>query len=250
MHVMPTDLDPLRQLLANLWARGAALQCCFTQESIDFLIPIYIGSVATDASFDPSRLSVVAGQVKSKVAEDEKAEPAIRPIGIPRDLRQPLPYLAVLMELGNESDHEENHSKIKSTAPKPAVDGEFEKLTGTWIAAAEQLETYQKQPEKKPEADVEGLKKAVKETRLAMDSGNRYSISVRGSSPDVYNILREAGIVEEFAALLKITMPSPSNQDRTMQHMHPLERLGAASNHTAWMSEYVVDTDGIDFEGV
>ena len=78
----------------------------------------------------------------------------------------------------------------------------------------------------------------MKAARLAVDSCNRYSISVRGASPEVYGILREADIVKEFATLLSVTMPSPSNQDRTRQHMRPLERLGVASNHTAWVSEY------------
>jgi hypothetical protein len=146
---VPADLGSLRQMLANLWAHGAALQCCFTQESVDFLIPIYIGSVTPDAAFDPSCLSVAAGQVKFKVAGDKKAEAAIRPIGIPCDLSQPLPYLAILMELGNESNYQKNHSKIKSMAPKPVTDREFEELTGTWIAAEECLETYRKQPKER-----------------------------------------------------------------------------------------------------
>ena len=230
-------------MLANLWARGAALQCCFTQESIDFLIPIYSGSITPDAAFDPSYLSVVAGQVKFKVAGDKKAEAAIRPIGIPRDLSHPLPYLAILMELGNESNYQENHSKIKST-PTPVTDGGFEDLTVSWKTAEERLETYSKQPkERKQKAMITNLEDVVKEARLAMDSYNRYAISVRGASPDVYDILRAARVEKEFATLLQITMPAPSNQDRTMQHMRPLERLGAASNHTAWMSQYVLPRD-------
>ena len=45
---MPADIDPLRQLLANLWApSGRALQ------PIDLLIPVYFSSVTTDAVFDP-----------------------------------------------------------------------------------------------------------------------------------------------------------------------------------------------------
>jgi hypothetical protein len=145
------------------------------------------------------------------------------------------------MELGNESNYRENCSKIKSKAPEPVVDGKFEELTDAWIVAVKDLETYQKRPkQEKNEATIEALKMKLKERRLALDSYNRYSISVRGASPDVYGILREAGIVKEFATLLSITMPSPNNQDRTIQHMRPLDRLGVSSNHTPWMSEYVV----------
>jgi hypothetical protein len=200
--------------------------------SIDCLIPIYIGSVAADTVFDPSRLSVVASQVK--VAGDKKAETTIRPIVIPRDLRCPLPHLAILMELGNE---ERKPLKIKPTASEPVGDGEFEELPDKLITAVKDPESHKRQP-KKLEADTERLKRKVKEARLAVDSCNRYSISVPGASGDVYGILSRANIVSEFAALLSITMP-PSNLDRTMQHMRPLERLGGASNHTAWMTEYV-----------
>ncbi|KAF8343349.1 hypothetical protein F5887DRAFT_886857, partial [Amanita rubescens] len=76
---------PNQELLANLWTRGAALQCFFSQESIEFLIPSYHGSVDLDSKFDPSRLSAVVVQVKYKVAEDKQAELAIRPIGVHHD---------------------------------------------------------------------------------------------------------------------------------------------------------------------
>ena len=49
--------------------------------------------------------------------------------------------------------------------------------------------------------------------------------------------------MKEFATLLKITMPAPSNQDCTMQQMQPLEWLEAASNHTAWKSKYILSRD-------
>jgi len=81
--------------------------------------------------------------------------------------------------------------------------------------------------------------KAVKDAQQAVNSYNCYLISVHGVSPDVYQILHTADIAREFATLLKITMPSPRNQEALIQHMRPLERLGAVSNHTAWMPEYV-----------
>jgi len=120
-------LNSQSKLLANLWARGAALQCCFNQEAIDFLIPVYHGSVAANAVFDPSCLSAIAGQVKFKEPGDQKAETLIRPFGIHRDPHSPLPYLALLMELGNESSEK---SKIKTKLPEPPKQGNFLKCTG------------------------------------------------------------------------------------------------------------------------
>jgi hypothetical protein len=238
----PANLYTYRQLLANLWARGAALQCCFGQEAIDFLIPVYLGSVNPDSNFDPSLLSVVAGQVKYKVAGDKEAEDAIRPTGASRDRHQPLPYLAMFMELGSESCYRASGSKIQCAASKTPVDDEFSCLSDAWDEAVKKLETYRRR-KKTTKATREKLKKAADNARRAMDSCNRYSISARGVSPDVYNILREANIVTEFTTLLNVIMPSPVDLDSTRQHMRPLERLAAESGHTAWMSEYVVSDD-------
>jgi hypothetical protein len=55
-----------RQLLANLWARHAALQCCFNQASLDLFIPYYTGCITGDSVFDPAALSGVVVQVKYK----------------------------------------------------------------------------------------------------------------------------------------------------------------------------------------
>jgi len=107
-------LDPLRDLLANLWARGAVLQCCFTQEAIDLVIPIYFGKINASAKFDPPYLFTIPGQVKFKTAGVSKAESAIWPIGIPRDVEEPLPYLILLIGLGNETNYQETRSKLKS----------------------------------------------------------------------------------------------------------------------------------------
>jgi hypothetical protein len=291
-----------RQLLANLWARGAALQCTFSQESIDFLIPLYFGSVDPDSEFDPSRLSGGVGQVKFKVAGDQKAEAAIRPIGVPRDRQQPLPYLAILMELGNESHYKGNNSKIRYTTSEPPVDGKFGKLCDAWDAAVKTLESYRRQSKQQKETfeklkkeakdarlamdscnryssdefgklcdawdaavktlesyrrqskqqkeTLEKLKKEANDARFAMDSCNRYSLSARGISQDVYGILRDAGIEKEFATLLSIIMPSPVDERSTRQHMRPLERLSATSSHTDWMSEYVVSNESVSDDDI
>ena len=73
----------------------------------------------------------------------------------------------------------------------------------------------------------------IKDARSTMDRYNRHSIAIRGSSPDVYGILRKANIETEFETLLSTTMPAPTPQDIAIQHMRPLERLGEESGHNA-----------------
>ena len=227
----PANLYARRQLLANLWARGAGLQCCFSQESIDLLLVAYHGSVDPHSLFDPSLLSSIAVQVKFRIAGDGNAELAIRPISVVRDLDKPLPYLAILMELGCEQCFKSNGTKIKYLASEPLADGAFRTLHKAWDAAAKNLKTSTNKDA------APALKKAVKEARLAVDSYNRYSISVRGISPDEYGILRTAKIAKEFATLLSIIMTSIAEDHSTKKHMRPLERLSDQS-HIAWMSEY------------
>lgn len=235
-------MGKFRNLLTNLWSRGAGLQCCFIQDSIDFVIPLYSGPL--DGVFDPSYLSSLNCQIKFQIAAATKAESdAIRSAGVPRDRHEPLPYLALLMELGNEANYQETGSKMKSTAAGPVEDGQFAKLTDNWISALTSLQEFRKQTQNPTEAAIKAKKAAVRKSRLAKDHYNRYIVSARGASPGVYGILREARIEKEFARLLSVIMPAPSNQDRTIQHMRPLERLGVDSGHTAWMVKYVTDVD-------
>ncbi|KAF8816611.1 hypothetical protein BYT27DRAFT_7220522 [Phlegmacium glaucopus] len=202
----PIPEQPSMKLLANLWARGAALQCCFSQESIDLIIPLYCGSIHPDSNFDPAQFSAVVIQIKYKSAGDTNAEPAIRPIGVVRDHNgdQPLPYLAMLMELAAAEEYEA-HCRLKNT----------------------------------PKAILTQCKKKAKDAQLAVDSCNRYSISVRGISVDEYGILREAKIADQFATLLSIIMPLHGKDKSTRKNMRPLERLSDPP-HIAWMSDYYV----------
>jgi hypothetical protein len=199
---------------------------------------VYHGNIDTEAFFDPAMLSAVFGQVKFKSKADTAAEQVIRPTGLPRDPSEPLPYLALLFELGNDSDHGATESKIKVTTPTSTTT--FQELRKNWLAAVEALEDYQKDPGEgcRDPKLIEKQKKEVKKERLAMDAYNRYTIAVRGASSDVYGILVKAQVETEFATLLTTTMPSPTVQDETIQRMRPLERLGGG--HTAWMSKYVV----------
>jgi len=202
---------------------------------------VYHGDIDADAVFDPTMLSAAFGQVKYKNKADTTAEQAIRPIGLPRDLSEPLPYLALLLELGNESHHGATHSRIKVTIPEATKKDEFQRLTDSHLAAVKALRDYQAGQSVKERTDPKLVKKQkeVKEARVTMDTYNRYTIAVRGVSADVYGILRKANIETEFATLLSTTMPSPTPQDDTIQHMRPLERLGGGSGHNAWMSNYV-----------
>ena len=225
----------LRQLLANLWARQAALQCAFNQESIDLLIPTYTGSIACGDFFNPAKLSAVVVQVKYKSKADTAAEDDIRPLGISRDLDNPLPYFTLLMELGNESNHGHSRSRLK-----PRVWGTgsipYSQLVQDWVNAVEILVHHKALSS--PKAKTDPMKKAVTERRKAMDNYDRYSLSARGSSDAVYGILKAARLAEAFAALLKVAIQSPTELDRTISQMRPLERFSKLFGHTDWMSEY------------
>ena len=214
----------------NLWAHGGALLCCFCQEEVDFSIPVYHGSIHEESIFDPSLLFEIAGQIKFRTEGDLDAELGICPIGVDSDLDNPLPYLAILMELGCKQHFKENSMKIKFLASEPPVNGRFQSLVEERNMALEDSTNTDK-------TAIKELKKKVNNAQLAVDSYNRYSISVCGASLDMYNILSKANIVQEFAALLNIVMPE-SEAECTKMHMWPLERLSEKSHHTDWMWEY------------
>lgn len=226
-------------MLANLWARGAALQYCFRQKAIDFTIPTYQCEepFEADAVFDPSRLSGVSGQVKWQLSGDLQAESRIQPLGIPHDPCDPLPYLALLMELGSESEYQ-GHGKIKATPFNPISPDKFSELTTTLTTAAKKYTVRLQQVGKnKKDSELMAMKEALDKAQLATDMYNRYAISIRGATPEVYQILETAEIANEFASLLDITTRVPGKEKATIQYMCPLERLEEGSNHTAWMAE-------------
>ena len=194
---------------------------------------MYHGDIGAGAIFDPAMLSAAFGQVKYKSKADTTAEHDIRPIGLPRDLGAPLPYLTLHLELGNDSNHRTTNSRIKATIPEATEGVTFQRLTENYLRAEESLLAC---------TDlklVKRQKEAVKEARVAMDNYNRYTIAARGATSNVYGILRKANVDAEFKTLLNTTMPSPTPQDDAIQHMRPLERLGSGSGHNTWMSYYV-----------
>jgi hypothetical protein len=204
--------------------------------------PVCAVSIEHGVAFDPAALSAFVLQIKFKIASDSDAGRALRPIGIPRDRHNPPPYLAMLLELGNESLYRKTQSKIMCTPSKVPTEGEFHELTNDWEAALKALEDYRKlKSHAKKRMDT--LKAAVKDTRQAMDACNCFSIFVRGTSPEVYGILDNTGISKQFATLLEIAKPSPADEEMVIQHMRPLERLGDGSAHIAWWSNYTMGGD-------
>jgi hypothetical protein len=231
-----------------LWARHAALQCCFNQESLDCLIVAYKGPIGPNIIFDPDALSAIVVHVNLKATPDTAAADALRPIGVPRDPSNPLPYLALLMELGTEAFHGKTKKKIKVATPGPAGEREFQKLTREWVGATQALVNYQdeqrakgKEPNKKM---VKRLVADIAAKQQAMDFYNRFIISVRGASPEVYGILNKADISGAFETLLRVAMPSPVNEKKSVQSMRPLEHLKDA--HVAWMHRYKTREEDTD----
>ena len=229
----------IRKLLANFWARGAALQCCFNQSSIDFFIVVYFGSVVDGAFFDPDLLSDFVVQVKFKQDADTKAERKMQRGAIPSN--GALPYLALLMELDSESVHRETGSKICSAIPDSALtDSRFRSRLSDWMTAVSKL-AQEKQRKTASTAHIKGLQRNVDEKRFAMDSCNRYSIAIRGFSAEVYGILGTAQIAPQFATLVRTTMPAYTPPESALQHMRPSERLEETSAYMDWMYDYIVD---------
>jgi len=236
------DICGVRELLANLWARQAALQCCFNQESIDLLIPVYMGSISEHDKFNPTMLSGIVVQVKYKVKADTTVEQDVQPLGVARDLHAPLPYLAFVMEL-TESQHQSTGKKVKATAWLP-TNVPFSTLVRDWTSAVDAHRLYKAQPNSN-KVEANKMRAKVEEKRKLKDGYQRYSISARGAS-DVYGLLAGEKLKAALATLLQVTMPSPSDHSLELQHMRPLERLGKGSGHTDWMQSFVETPDQMD----
>ena len=210
----------------------------------------YSGNVAPSETFNVAKLSEVVVQVKYKTKADTKAEPTLRPLGIHRHLSQPLPHLAILLELGSESRHQKTSTLFQVLTPSALVNGKFEDLQQKWISALQELKDYKHEKLKtrkrkgRKDAQQVQLQEALEKIRSEMDAYNRYTISIRGASSEVYGVLKKANIETEFATLLSVTMPlALPMQDPTIQHMRPLNHLDLKSAHNAWMFEYVEDSE-------
>ena len=186
---------------------------------------VYNGDMKSDADFDPSMLSGVFGQVKFRSKSDKTAEQAgIRPFRLARDVLAPLPYLALILELGDNSG-----SNLEVSIPEYNAE-EFEICKREWEDAVKAVEERKKRRVHLGN-NSESVVKNMINKRMKMDGCNRFSISVRGTS--CYGILNKLQLARQFKSLVDFTFPLPNEQD---QHMRPLERLGG--EHTAWMSKY------------
>ena len=145
------------------------------------------------------------------------------------------------MELGNKSCYLDNSNKIKYFAPEPLANGAFGPLCDAWDKAVKELKDYRSGGDTKKDI-LEGYKQKVNDARLAVDSCNQFSISVRGVSQQEYGILRQANIEKEFATLLSIVM-SNAEEHSTRKHMRPFESLLNGSHHTDWTWKYGVSNE-------
>lgn len=229
----------LRDMLADLWSRNAILQCSHNRESLTFVGALYFGSVDDDAVFDPTRLAPLSAQIKLKIKPDTSAERHLRrPISIPRAGN--LPHFALVMELGTEALHE-NGSNVKTTISSPVSDEEFYGCEKTLRDAQKRLLELKVKKAKEPDIDVQ--KKKVEEKQQAMNACNRYLVSIRGASPNVYSILEEAKIAHEFQNFLGMVSPLAVNSEDEIQTVMPLRQLNCDTPYTTWMRRFMMDHD-------
>jgi hypothetical protein len=196
--------------------------------------------------FDPARNSSIVAQLKLKSGGDFKAGNKIKPIGIHRSLEQPLPYIAIHVELGCKVLYRASGGTLMVTTSEPPFPGQFRLLTSDWIIARNELETMQNAHVGKEEMSTQ--REFIAEKRAAMDYCNRFSIYVRGASSQTYGILKKANIEKEFTTLLNTARASIDDEYRA-QNMRPCERLENTSAHMAWMAEYIAEDPENSDEG-
>ncbi|TDL16897.1 hypothetical protein BD410DRAFT_886367 [Rickenella mellea] len=249
-HWIQTDdhlpMKPDSKLLANLWARGGALQCCFLQASMDFLIPIYHGNL--NESFNPKLFSGVQGQVKFRDNYDKIAERNIRPLGIPRpttprDLNKPmpLPYLALLMELGTDSKDSQANTPIHARVFPDVTQDDYKRFLTNLEIAQTGLKNATTQ------VAQSAAKKVLKRAQQDVDNVERLAISVYGATSKAYKILETAGIAKEFHVFLNVVT---SARHAAEQHavMKPLRSLDPKSNYNQWMVTYKSSSAAMDVD--
>ncbi|KAF8331025.1 uncharacterized protein EI90DRAFT_2996148 [Cantharellus anzutake] len=241
-NVLPET--PSRKLLSNLWARGAILQCCINQTSIDFLCPVYFGSVEPGAIFDCDQLSGLVVQVKNKTKEgDTDARNGnLRPVGIIRDPKNPLPYLALLMELGTESRHR-GGGLIKHSPPQHSQPSQYKRLTEEYQRALDGLSRHREQDSKNTKHSKE-LEADVQAKELKKDFYKRHLISARGAGSKTYGILETAGIQKEFKDFVSIVVPQESFYEDEIAQMWPDPVGDDDDSQARWLADYVLDNEG------
>ncbi|KAF8510600.1 hypothetical protein JB92DRAFT_2727559 [Gautieria morchelliformis] len=240
-------VKPDVKLLANLWARGAALQCSFNQVSIDHLIVCYHGRTGSSAVFEPALLSGVVVQVKNQKEGDGSIEREIRPMGLPPDGTPPRAYLSLVLELGTDRVHSSTKTGLKVTLGTGSVE-DYRVLAEELREKEQMLEEMGKEERKSLEGKkkMKQLQEEIKEKEMAKVGFKRYTISIRGTSE--YGLLNKLQIKQIFEQLLGLTRGERKEiGDELVEEMQPLEQF--ESRYTDWMRSYVgAESDGMDVD--
>ncbi|KAF8329745.1 uncharacterized protein EI90DRAFT_2923766, partial [Cantharellus anzutake] len=230
----PLPEEPTKKLLSDLWARKVILQCCFNEGMVDFLCPVYFGSVLPEAVFDPDQFSALVVQVAFK---DVYPQRNLRPTAIIRHQNDHFPYLLLLIELDTDSQRKSIAGEINFFPPKLT---DYQKLKTELEDALENLFKYeaQKLAWQPPDEKLKKLRVEVETKQREKDLYNRYVISARGTGPDTYAILSKPGIMRPFEVLLASIAPRVTDLDILTGHMHPLEPSKDGHSHADWMYNY------------
>ena len=176
--------------------------------------------------FDCDQLSGVVIQVKNTKEGDTDALKYLRPVGIIRDFKDPLPYLALLMELGTKFRHQGGRL-IKHSWPKHAESFQYKVLKQEYQRALDDLSRYREQ-NPKDKKHLKDLEAAVQAKELEKDLYNGHSISARGAGSTTYGILKKAGIEKEFDTFLRIVMPQEPS------YKAEIARIPSTHRPTGW----------------
>ncbi|EJT97168.1 hypothetical protein DACRYDRAFT_25284 [Dacryopinax primogenitus] len=196
--------------LANLWVRGSALQCSHNQESFDYAVVCYTGSVEDDAPFDPTQLTFVYGQVKFKVNPDYQARDRIRPIGLTDQLKRTgEPYLVLLMDFGTEAPFSDTNTRVRMR--KPA--------------------RHSTRP----------TRSASKQSSNRAVDRQRWTLEMRGRTAETYPVLKELSVDDLFVALLDSFQPWA---EALCEETRPCSRFYGPP--VQWMVDFVTDRNGLN----
>ncbi|KZO90870.1 hypothetical protein CALVIDRAFT_542328 [Calocera viscosa TUFC12733] len=220
-QALPENFDI--KYLANLWARGAALQCSHNQEVVDIIIVVYHGSVEDDAAFDPSLLSCLYAQIKLKAAPDYVAAKALRPVGLSDHIAEMrLPYVVMLMELGTKAKPNANkQSGLVAVHPPSRHMHELPTLQAAYVKAASNGTSDRARAE-------------LLRARAAREEVGRWCLVVRSQE---YAIVKKLGIYGLIASLLGLD--DTQEESDLMKTTRPCLRWNG--KYVDWMVDYTCE---------
>lgn len=189
-HHSLDEISP--EYLLQLWCRGAAAQCTFSQPVIDMLIPAYSGPL--DKPFNMNRLTYIVKQVKATEKAQRKSPletlsgPRILSYSLDKShLWKPKDHLVILLDLCANSKFKKRQRNSDQTQATPSE--------------AVQL-TYASARIPKPNehgANWNGYMPSQQ------DEPKRYCLNIRGSSPQTYKALARLGVETEWEVLFNHT---------------------------------------------